>query len=135
MSGSERAGEIYPCGSIARVHTWPELCSCGYRTLQRRQGMKRGGKTSAESRCGASWLSRSRAREVEAEKKREKEGDGERGRLDVEISVTYARPEKISTPNKGSGCVRGTISNNAINDAFMFDPEHTYRKTYQFARI
>lgn len=44
-------GKVYPCGNIARVHTWPgAVQQLRLQTVRRRQGMKRGGKTSAERR-------------------------------------------------------------------------------------
>lgn len=65
-------------------------------TLRRRQGMKRGGKTSAERRIVAGHPGCRSAREREGEagegKEREKQG------LDAEISVTYSPCAKISTP-------------------------------------
>lgn len=87
--GKRRRGEgqreIYPCGNIARVHTWPRAVrQLRLQTLRRRQGMKRGGKTSAENRCGASRLSRARTRE----KERGVQGEVREG-LDAAISVTY----------------------------------------------
>lgn len=124
-------GEIYPCGNIARVHTWPRAVQqLRLQTLRRRQGMKRGGKTSAERRVVVGHHGcRARAREREKEKERQKGGEREREREREERCAGVwmlrfqlrIRPAKISTPlDAGNriGTGYATISTDTINDAF-----------------
>lgn len=68
-------GEIHPCGNIARVHTWPELCSCGYRPSDADRGWKGEGKRaqSGESLRGIQVVAaRGREREKRERGKRER---------------------------------------------------------------
>lgn len=94
----ERQREIYPSGNIARVHTWPRVVQqLRLQTLRRRQGMKRGGKTSVERRVVGHHGCR--ARERRGEKERRVQGEVRRG-LDAEISVTYSSCEDFNAARR-----------------------------------
>jgi len=118
-------GEIYPCGNIARVHTWPRAVQqLRLQTLRRRQGMKRGGKTSAERRVVVGYhgcRACERNREGEGEKEREKCGERCTGVWMLRFQLRV-RPAKISTPlNAGNriGIRYATILSDTINSSAL----------------
>lgn len=89
----EGQGEIYPCGSIARVHTWPRAAAAAATDPPTLTGDEKGREKrerKAENRCGASRLSRAREREEGEREEEKRAGRGAQGSGCRDFSYVFA---------------------------------------------